>query len=1125
MGRIEFSVFKAAVARAGERARLVARIAAFEIGRQTRQPLYWIAAALFFGFSVSLMSAHGLLGSPVMARNAPSELVKAVLIEVIFYLAVIVAMAGDAALRDARSGFEPILRATPVARAEHLVGRWIGAQIAAGSAFLLGLTGLVAGAWAPWVDKAAVGPFDWGLVALVVAVVAVPTCAILTSLCFALAAGLRSVTAVYVAVIGLWVAAIMSSDLLFRLEDRVLWLAGLIEPIGLLAYRYDIIGLDPSVLAAHPLPLKGLFALNRLMGVVSSTGLLGLALLAERREDAAQLRRAPGSSAGPPPLSAWPRVTPRFGAGARLAQLRARLNWELRMLLRSPSLLILIALSAAMSFADLWTAGKIGGVPSLPATRILATSMTSWFMMMSMIVATFYAGEIVWRDRDRRAAEMIDVTPVPDAVLMAAKVMALVVLVLLIGAVGVLAATGVQFAKGYVDGRPDLYWRMMVLPIGGPMIVLAAGSVAVAALAPNRYAGWAVTGLVIAACLAASQYGISHPLLTFLESPSSPLSEMNPAGDGTGAEAWVGVYWALWMGVALLGAWLVWPRGRPAPWRASRDQAVRRLRGAGGWVAGGLALGLLAIGGFCFLNIDIWNTYVTKPAAEAATADWERQVARYVGLPEPTVMAVTMRVDLEPRGPRLRVSGSYVLENRTGRPLSEIHVDMPGQLTDWTLDVAGARKVSSQYGLAVMRFERPMASGERRTLRFTSRIAPRGFGQNGGQTQIVENGSFLPSWGFAPSLGARSENFLTDADARRRQGLPPERAELEPTDPRAVRANYVHSDWVTSDITVVTDADQTPIAPGRRVSDHVAGGRRTARFVADRPILNAFSIQSARYAVRRAQHGPVTIEVYYHPTHGTNVGRMIKAVEGGLDVYQKAFGPYPLDYLRIVEFPAYGDYAQAFAGTIPFSENAGFVSDVRDPKTFDIVSNITLHELAHQWWAHQVVGADAKGARLLSEGLAEYSAIMAQGRLQGFLAPNQAIENDSQIYRQGRGERRGPEQSLVRVTDQDFVTYQRAALVLIRARAVMGEGALNAALRDFLNAYRFRGAPYPTSETLMAALKARASPEDWRTLEPLFRGTGEVGYVLFLPNEMPEASKGKGAKAKSATSGAPKAPR
>ena len=54
-----------------------------------------------------------------------------------------------------------------------------------------------------------------------------------------------------------------------------------------------------------------------------------------------------------------------------------------------------------------------------------------------------------------------------------------------------------------------------------------------------------------------------------------------------------------------------------------------------------------------------------------------------------------------------------------------------------------------------------------------------------------------------------------------------------------------------------TDADQTPIAPGRKVSDQVRNGRRTARFVSDAPILTFFSIQSARYAEARRRHAGV----------------------------------------------------------------------------------------------------------------------------------------------------------------------------------------------------------------------------------------------------------------------------
>jgi hypothetical protein len=135
----------------------VVHVALFEIGRQVRQPLFGAAGALFFAFALMLMSKHGILGSAVTSRNAPPELSKAVVILSIFYLAVVVAMAGDAALRDARSGFEPILRATPVRRIEHLLGRWIGAQVAANLAFLIGLSGLVAGVFAPWTDKADVG--------------------------------------------------------------------------------------------------------------------------------------------------------------------------------------------------------------------------------------------------------------------------------------------------------------------------------------------------------------------------------------------------------------------------------------------------------------------------------------------------------------------------------------------------------------------------------------------------------------------------------------------------------------------------------------------------------------------------------------------------------------------------------------------------------------------------------------------------------------------------------------------------------------------------------------------------------------------------------------------------------
>src|SRR5258708_36902003 len=71
-------------------------------------------------------------------------------------------------------------------------------------------------------------------------------------------------------------------------------------------------------------------------------------------------------------------------------------------------------------------------------------------------------------------------------------------------------------------------------------------------------------------------------------------------------------------------------------------------------------------------------------------------------------------------------------------------------------------------------------------------------------------------------------------------------------------------------------------------------------------------------------------------------------------------------------------FAHSFANTIPFSEPIGFVTYV-DPKkkdALDLPFYVTAHEVAHQWWGHQEVGANVEGATSLVETLAQYSALM-----------------------------------------------------------------------------------------------------------------------------------------------------
>ena len=102
-----------------------------------------------------------------------------------------------------------------------------------------------------------------------------------------------------------------------------------------------------------------------------------------------------------------------------------------------------------------------------------------------------------------------------------------------------------------------------------------------------------------------------------------------------------------------------------------------------------------------------------------------------------------------------------------------------------------------------------------------------------------------------------------------------------------------------------------------------------------------------------------------------------------LDYFNREFTPYQYRQFRIIEFPGYQIFAQSFPNTIPFSEFIGFIADLRDDKDIDYVFYVTAHELAHQWWAHQAVGARMQGMTVIVETLAQYSALMVMEKEYG----------------------------------------------------------------------------------------------------------------------------------------------
>jgi ABC-2 type transport system permease protein len=507
-------------------------------------------------------------------------------------------------------------------------------------------------------------------------------------------------------------------------------------------------------------------------------------------------------------------------------------------------------------------------------------------------------------------------------------------------------------------------------------------------------------------------------------------------------------------------------------------------------IAGVAAAAMAATGVFAYHNIKQLNRYETSDDVEKYQADYEKKYLKYEKLPQPSIAHVKLDVQLFPKQRRLIADGSYDLVNKSDAPIRDVHVRNGDRDTNFTrLELSGARLVSDdkKFGYRIYRFDQPLAPGAHAVLAFSSQLWRRGFKAGSPATDVIENGTFANNFDFAPVIGMNQNNLLSDRAKRRRQGLPPELRPAKLEDMSATGKNYIGSDWTTSDITLTTDADQTPLAPGNRLSDVTSGARRTAHFVSGAPILNFFSIQSADYQVASRNHNGLQLQVYYHKGHNWNVPKMLSAMGTALDYYRAHFGPYQFNYARIVEFPGYASFAQAFAGTMPYSESIGFNANTDDPEKIDWTTYVVSHEMAHQYWAHQVIGADMQGGTMTSETLAQYSALMVMKHLYGPDKIRRFLKYELDNYLQNRQGEVVEEVPLERVENQPYIHYRKGAVAMYLLQERLGEDAVDRALARFLARFRFKGAPYERSIDLVDEFRKEAkTPEQEQLITDLF---------------------------------------
>lgn len=1066
---------------------MLTQIARFEARHVLRNPLLWGTAAATFAMLFAGMSVDGFdLGNEGgLLKNASYATLRNYVVISVFYMFVTTSFVASAVLRDDETGFGPIIRSTGITKLEYVLGRFLGAFAVAALCMLALPLAAVLGSIMPWAPAAQLGPnrvadhlYGYFLVAL-------PNLFIHAAIFFALATLTRSMMAAYLGVVG-FVAGffVLQTGFVGRTAIAVA------EPFAGRALkdavRYWTVAERNVMLPA----VTGGLLYNRVLWMGIAVLCLALGCAAYRFADQGMSKRErkrlklaqPSSIDAPAAAGARPLPAPEHGSRAMRALFWMRTRFEVRQVVLSPALIVVVAWGLITTFYVLSTRDDAGR-PTYPTTLTLIPDVQEAFATILLVIAIFYAGELVWRERDRRIHEIVDATPLPAWAYVVPKTLAMGMVLMALVLVNAAAAVLFQLASGFRDVELGKYLLWYVLPATWDMLLLAALAVFVQALSPHKTIGWAV--MVVFLLWQQLNKAVDHDLLNYGATPGMPLSDMNGAGS-----FWVGAwavrfYWGAFAALLLVGAHLLWRRGTEVRLKPRLAAVPRRLTGGTGLVAGAALAALLGTGAYAFYNINVLNGYRSPRARLAREAAFEKKYWRYHDLPQPTIADMTLAIDLYPAERRAVARGRYLLRNLTPQPITDVHVRL--LYDDLELlgeEVAGARLVRDdhEFGYRIYRLDSPMRPGEERVLTFRTRRWHRGFRNGAPNTRLVQNGTFLANHELTPVIGMGREGTLEDAAARRAYGLPARggRAKLEDLSATAKAAD--RGGWTTADITLSTTADQTPIAPGRRVSDVTRAGRRTARFVSEAPIREAFSVQSARYAEKHRLHAGVDLAVYYHPAHAWNADRMLDALAASLDYYRANFGPYPFGHARIVEYPGYANYAQAFAGTIPYSETYGFIADFHEPETIDHVTATTAHELAHQYWAHQVAGADMQGSLLLSETLANYSALMMLRKLRGEDQIRRVLQYTLDRYLAWRSAGTVDEPPLVRVEGESWIAYQKGALAMYLLQERMGEDRVNRALRSLLQRYRFRDAPYPRSLDLVQALRAEARTQEEQNL-------------------------------------------
>lgn len=1022
----------------------------FELKYHFSQISFILAAVLFLILG-SFTAIQGSFGGSEVHRNSPYVITN---ILALFSLLTIFAgtlFCANVVLRDSIYKMDSVLYTTAIDKKSYFFVRFLGLLLAVFALMAFTVLGMFLGSF--FIPSAELGSTKIINYLQPLFVFGLPNVLFACSLIFCTAVLTKNVRAIYVAGVLLYIlymaASIFGNSPLLATSVKVNdpgVLPFLIDPFGLASFFNETRNWTNIQKNLQLFPVDGTFLINRLLWLAASIFFIAISykFFNFRLQNQSQKRQKTKgiTKAEIIPFKHF-NVFPA-GFNYNFSAFRSQFKLEVISLFKHIPFMVMLLLWIFLFGIELKDTILHGpyGIKYYPTTGAIIEELRS--MKFALVLLVFYAAELITRERTANIQSLIYSSPVKNITLYTAKCLTLAVLVVTLVTANIVIGITVQLFNGYwlieLPKYLSLYYYTAF-----PLFLFIILIVFIQNLTANKYLGMMLSMVIVFAISFAPKLGISHFLLRFASVPDLQFSYFNDFGHYAKAFNWYMLYWlgfTVLLAIVTIGMWqssiqfTFLDRLKSIPKSVYKSKYIVVLS----------LIIWISCGVFIYQQTNVIGNYKSKEEALNWKINYEKKYKALNKLPQPLIKSIQTKVDLFPNEGRYEVVGTYVLKNETNQPIKRIWVALHHSVNDFKIDIpnALANKVDKEFNQQFIELKIPLNPGSEMKMGFSLIVIRSGFVPFDTENSVVSNGTYIELEKFVPHFGYNPYLEIDDDRLRKKEGLSTYKI------PSSSDDKYHLIDLET---TISTAADQQVVTVGALQKTWKANDRSYFKYKTAAPINFMFALSSAKYQVKKEIYNGTVLNIYYHYGHEYNVKTMFKAMKNALDYGNSNFCKYPLKELSLAEIPHYKGAATAYPGVVFNAERINYLTDYSDENKVNQSYAITVHEVAHQWWANILAPADVMGYAMLTESLAKYTEAVLIEKNYGKMYLSNYLKDDNNLYFAYRdvNEKEFP---LAKTYGQTNVHYQKGGLVMYAVKEILGEKLVNQTLSELIVKHR-----------------------------------------------------------------------